>query len=489
MREQRQFVESECAGCMKAARAAYDSRDLSRASGHLRRALLMRPDDEAAKKLESQITEAEYARSMNAAQSAYERRELPKAAEQTQQALELKPDDKAARELEQRISESMAYTGLLRKAKDVLDRSLGHDRDVSSAQIPHEDVLSHLKAHREVQALFEDFARANPNSLHLSELAIERVRRVKEYEGFRMAHLGGLRLSSDPTGARVYLNREDVGGTPLKLDELRKGDAQVRIEIAGRRPIEKDVTIVPGKVLDLGTVSFVGGIKVASDPPGADVYIDGKKKGVTPITVKGLPARPEPVQVKLKLPRGGLLHITGAVVTAGKTTDLGILQLMRPRNVAVRATATASSYSTLRGIHRPERVNDGDWRGGKYLNSWAPKGHDRNPWIKLSLDRAYTIVRLRVKQRDETQLAHDDLFKDILVEFSDGRTLAHTLRKTRDWQTLDVPDITSSYVKITGKSSWRAERPGFNEVEVYAFSEEPEERRSRFRRMMDSVLK
>ena len=101
--EAKSLIAAEYVRSMEAARAAFDSQNLSLTSVHLSAALWLKPDDGAAKKLESQIPEAEYARSMRAAQSAYERGELPKAAEHVQRALELKPHGPEATQLQARI--------------------------------------------------------------------------------------------------------------------------------------------------------------------------------------------------------------------------------------------------------------------------------------------------------------------------------------------------------------------------------------------------
>ena len=61
--ERQALVEAEHRRSMKAAQNAYKAQHLPRASEHLSVALVLKPDDEAAKKLERQITEAEYARS------------------------------------------------------------------------------------------------------------------------------------------------------------------------------------------------------------------------------------------------------------------------------------------------------------------------------------------------------------------------------------------------------------------------------------------
>jgi TonB family protein len=109
--------------------------------------------------------------------------------------------------------------------------------------------------------------------------------------------VGSLRIATRPEGARVLVNGEDRGTSPLMLSDLPLGTYHVRIEHAGFDPEELDAPITPEEPsaaldFDLKPQALVtvrpaearpAVFRVRSEPPGALVAIDGREVGVTPI--------------------------------------------------------------------------------------------------------------------------------------------------------------------------------------------------------------
>jgi len=58
------------------------------------------------------------------------------------------------------------------------------------------------------------------------------------------AHLGTLRVESQPTGARVFVNNEYVGETPLVVGPVPAGSRAVRVQLDGYEPWSRGVRIV-----------------------------------------------------------------------------------------------------------------------------------------------------------------------------------------------------------------------------------------------------
>ncbi len=99
--------------------------------------------------------------------------------------------------------------------------------------------------------------------------------------GAAYRYLGPARLKvmTVPEGARVTVNDEPIGDGrwiwPI-------GSLRVRIEADGWEPQEHWVELLPGFDVDMGTVVLVpdhGFATIESDPPGADVLIDGVPTG------------------------------------------------------------------------------------------------------------------------------------------------------------------------------------------------------------------
>ena len=102
---------------------------------------------------------------------------------------------------------------------------------------------------------------------------------------------GTLVVESEPAGAEITVDGEPRGETPLALEELPFGDHEVRLALQGYDAESHDVSLSAEsptaelraelsrsrRVARDGTVSFI------SVPPGATVFIDGKKVGTTPL--------------------------------------------------------------------------------------------------------------------------------------------------------------------------------------------------------------
>ena len=102
---------------------------------------------------------------------------------------------------------------------------------------------------------------------------------------------GGLHIETRPAGIEALVDDEPVGYTPLNLSlepgthllELRYRDEVRRIplEITEGTELSENVSWFEDRQL--------GHFDVMSQPSAASVYIDGKLRGVTPLTVSNLP--------------------------------------------------------------------------------------------------------------------------------------------------------------------------------------------------------
>ena len=103
-----------------------------------------------------------------------------------------------------------------------------------------------------------------------------------------------LRLVSRPPGAAITLNGVAIGQvTPHDLEDLPTDrPILLKLRLAGHVPLEQTVQVK--KDVGLRDLEWIlererGGLRIATEPPGAQVQIDGRRiEGVTPLTVKGL---------------------------------------------------------------------------------------------------------------------------------------------------------------------------------------------------------
>ena len=131
--------------------------------------------------------------------------------------------------------------------------------------------------------------------------------------------LGRLLVRSTPSGARVFVDGREEGTTPLTVTDLERGVHRVRVVREGYATAERRITMTAGRSSQTMTVPLArvktaqaaatsattaaatepGGITVVSRPAGANVFVDDKLVGTTPLQVPGLAAGAYRVRLEL----------------------------------------------------------------------------------------------------------------------------------------------------------------------------------------------
>ena len=109
---------------------------------------------------------------------------------------------------------------------------------------------------------------------------------------------------SVPPKARVYVNSEYRGETPLTLENLEPGSYRVRAEMAGYEPLFRNVELKPGKKVteEFRLEATSGTIVITTEPPEVKVLLDGKEAGVTARKAKETTS--EPLTIEQVTPGG-----------------------------------------------------------------------------------------------------------------------------------------------------------------------------------------
>ncbi|MFN7984357.1 MAG: PEGA domain-containing protein [Vicinamibacterales bacterium] len=101
--------------------------------------------------------------------------------------------------------------------------------------------------------------------------------------------IGSATFASVPSGAQVFVDGQPVGTTPVH-GELPVGRHDVELRLKGQKrgqPIE----IVHGEDLPVAIdwrAKPTGSLQISSSPSGAKVSVDGKPRGVTPLSLRDL---------------------------------------------------------------------------------------------------------------------------------------------------------------------------------------------------------
>ncbi|HET8732589.1 MAG TPA: serine/threonine-protein kinase, partial [Anaeromyxobacteraceae bacterium] len=104
---------------------------------------------------------------------------------------------------------------------------------------------------------------------------------------------GTLVVTSTPPGAQVTLDGRAVPGTtPLVVDGVRLSEGhRVEASLPAHRSATAEVRAEPGRLartVHLSLSSALGSFTVVSEPPGAEIAVDGKTVGRTPFVVTGV---------------------------------------------------------------------------------------------------------------------------------------------------------------------------------------------------------
>lgn len=84
---------------------------------------------------------------------------------------------------------------------------------------------------------------------------------LRIYDGIRkqvyQLPRGNIKVTSNPSGAVIYVNGKQVGTTPALLKEAIKGEYYIKVERGGEVPYYKAVTVVPNQTVEIN-VDFSG---------------------------------------------------------------------------------------------------------------------------------------------------------------------------------------------------------------------------------------
>jgi serine/threonine protein kinase/phenylpyruvate tautomerase PptA (4-oxalocrotonate tautomerase family) len=251
-------------------------------------------------------------------------------------------------------------------------------------------------------------------------LELDRPTAVLDF-GFRSARV--LSVSSEPPGATVKRGEETLGVTPLALPALGLGEsATITIELAGHVTEQRRlVAEVDTATVTVVTLDPARTLDVVTDPPEADVFLDGRLVGRSPLYGLEIPSRR---RFKLEARRRGFQSYE-AKLTAAKLSgarleiELPDLPMMRlPLNAAERATAQklekqlAQSRAALRkarqALSQAEARLDRVQSSGNTLVAVAAAAH-------RDVDIARTEMERREQARDEA-VEQVQTFRDAVLE-------------------------------------------------------------------------
>ena len=157
-----------------------------------------------------------------------------------------------------------------------------------------------------------------------------------------------VRVLSEPDGARVLVDGQGMGATPLDIGALQTGAHELRLTLPGYAVETQNVKVGPGdaeQVLRVRMRAVAGNLRVESDPPGASVALDGQDKGKTPLALTGLGVGAHRVDIALD----GYLAATRTVEVQDQRTAEVVEALVRAEGRILCASVPGGAAINLDG--------------------------------------------------------------------------------------------------------------------------------------------
>ena len=94
-------------------------------------------------------------------------------------------------------------------------------------------------------------------------------------------------IQSEPSNAKIIVDGKEIGNTPSSLSDLEPGMHQVEVKIEGYESWSQEIKVEPGKKINLtaSLITKAGSVCIKSNPSNAIVLVEGKKAGLTPLTI------------------------------------------------------------------------------------------------------------------------------------------------------------------------------------------------------------
>jgi len=144
-----------------------------------------------------------------------------------------------------------------------------------------------------------------------------------------IAKPGSMNISSEPDGAKIFLDNTFVGITPMSLKKVAEGEHEIRLVKLNYEPWTRKVIVRSFQPTDVKTTLEVspGMLSVDSDPPGADIYLKGKFVAITPHILSNI----IPGEVVLRVEKKGYEEWTTSLMidpNEHKAVDVVLKEMM-----------------------------------------------------------------------------------------------------------------------------------------------------------------
>lgn len=99
-----------------------------------------------------------------------------------------------------------------------------------------------------------------------------------------------IHVSTEPSGARVFLNGVPYGESPVDIDRIPEGTAILEVRAEGYREVRQEMRLAVGddKPIAIELEALPATLQIVTVPAGARIYVDDAFRGESPLTLEDL---------------------------------------------------------------------------------------------------------------------------------------------------------------------------------------------------------
>jgi formylglycine-generating enzyme required for sulfatase activity len=295
---------------------------------------------------------------------------------------------------------------------------------------------------------------------------------------------GKLTVTSTPAGARVLIDNEQIGETPLAGYEVAAGEYTLVVSAPRYQTLEQPLTITGREVqqqLELTLAPAWAEISIDSIPIGANILVDGETVGTTPAVLEILEGQRQLMLQSVSYADWQL----ELEIFAGKAQSLGTIELEPASGLLSLSSAPSGANVTLNGEFQGQTPLELAISPGRdhRLAVFKPGYRRHSETISLAAGSAEEkSVRLRA-QLGEVRLR---------VEPSNATVRVNGKPVGQGSQTISLPAVSHNIeVSLAGYATTKQRvtpRPGLQQLVEISLQTEQEAKMARIKPKITSAL-
>ena len=295
---------------------------------------------------------------------------------------------------------------------------------------------------------------------------------------------GKLTITSEPPGARVLIDNEQIGETPLNDVPVEAGEHSLTVQAERYLDLSQALTVTGREVrqqLELTLAPAWAEVSIDSTPTGATILVDGESAGTTPATLEILQGER---QLMLQLASFADWQQTLEIL-AGEAQALGTITLEPAAGLIALASSPSGANVTV----------DGEFQGQTPLElALTPDRSHRLAVFKPGYRRHNETLTVTAGSSEDKTIKLRAQLGEVRVDITPADAIVRVNGKPvgKGSQNLSLPAVAHTIeVSLAGYASKRQRvtpRPGLQQLVAINLQTEQEARAARIKPKITTAL-